>query len=403
MAHDRIRSVIPLYEKLIKATPILGVFGHRQVGKTTFLNHVTPNYVTFDSKSTRESAEQDPEGFVDALKKFPSAIDECQMVPELFPAFKEKVRVRKQPGQFVLSGSVRFTSRKAIRESLTGRMMFFELYPLTISELDKRALPDFFTDLLSKERFSEGQFEHLNAAESRARLKSIDLYLEKGGLPGLCFLREKRLAEERMNDLHRLMLDRDLRMVHETKLSLETLMEYLKLLASSSWEGYSYTKIKNELGMAAVTQKALLYALESIFLIRRIPVFGGSKGEIILCEDQFEERCLSQNPLTKSEQLTSLVYRNLRAQFHYRLGAPITVKSYWTRNNARVPLVLFGDGHCLGILVIDEAEPTLSQLRAADSLLRTESRSKVIILSRQCITSKVISPRVALVPLANAV
>ncbi len=403
MAHDRNRSVMPLYNKLIRASPILGIFGHRQVGKTTFINQVTKNYLTFDSDTTKMAAEKDPEAFLKKLTKHPYGIDECQMVPKLFPALKERVRTKKQPGQFILSGSVRFTSRKAIRESLAGRMMFFELYPLTISELDKRPLPDFFVDALQKSSFQEGTFSILSAAENRKRLKSIDLYLNKGGLPGLCFLREPRLMLERINDLHHLMLDRDLRMVHETKLSIEVLMRYLGMIASFEWRGYSYTEVKKELGIGPVTQKALLYALESIFMIRRIPITGGSKGEIILLEDQFEEKSLAQNQLSVDNQLNSLIYRNLRAQFQYRLGIPFSVKSYWTRNNARIPSVLTSENSSLGIIGIQNAEPTLSQLRAADSLLKSDSTSKVLILSKSIQSVRILHPRIALVPLANTI
>ncbi|MCM0607295.1 MAG: hypothetical protein KA715_14495 [Xanthomonadaceae bacterium] len=98
-------------------------------------------------------------------------------------------------------------------------MMFFELYPLTISELDQRPLPDFFIIALSTHTFQKGIFEDLSISELRKRVKSVQLYLEKGGLPGICFLREERLRQERLNDLHRLMLDRDLRLVHKTKIS----------------------------------------------------------------------------------------------------------------------------------------------------------------------------------------
>ncbi len=403
MAHDRTRSVRSLYDKLIKATPILGIFGHRQVGKTTFINQVTEHYVTFDSQSIRKLAEADPEAFVDSLKCMPFGVDECQTVPELFPALKEKVRTRKMPGQFILSGSVRFTSRRAIRESLAGRMMFFELGPLVISELDQRPLSDFFIEILGQKSFHENSFHDLDSVELKRRLKSIDLYLEKGGLPGICFLREQRLMSERLDDLLRLMLDRDLRLVHETRLSLELLMSYLKMIATFSWQGYSYTDVKKELGISAVTQKALLYALESIFLIRRIPIYGGSKGEIILLEDQFEELVLAEQPYSTDLQLTSLAFRNLRAQFQYRLGSQLVVRSYWTRNNARIPLVLASSGRCLGIIVIDSDEPTTSQLRAADSLLKAEMNSKVLILSKSLKKSKMINPRIAVVPLANAV
>ncbi len=403
MAHDRARSVKPLYEKLVKASPILGVFGHRQVGKTTFINQVTDHYITFDSSIEKKRAEENPEDFVRSLKKHPFGIDECQLVPELFPALKEHVRKKKQPGQFILSGSVRFTSRKAIRESLAGRMMFFELYPLTISELDQRPLPDFFVEVLNRPSFTNDLFEKLTDKESNQRRKSIDLYLKKGGLPGICFLREERLMLERLDDLHRLMLDRDLRMVYETKISLEVLIEFLKMIATFGWQGYSYTEVKNELGLSPKTQKSILYALESIFLIRRIPISGGSSGEIILFEDQYEEISLGQELHTLDDQLNSLLYRNLRAQFQYRLGEQYSIKSYWTRNNARVPLVIQNTTHTLGIICIDQEEPSLSQLRAADSLLKAEANSKVLILSKPLKQTRIVNSRVAVVPMVNAI
>jgi len=345
----------------------------------------------------------DPDAFIASLKKYPFGIDECQMVPNLFPALKERVRVKKQPGQFILSGSVRFTSRKTIRESLAGRMMFFEMYPLVISELDQRPLSDFFPRLVKQTMFEENQLEEISAAERNKRLKSIDHYLMRGGLPGICFLREDRLRLERLNDLHRLMLDRDLRLVHETKISVEKLMAYLSFLGTSPFEGYSYTSVKRALSFTPVTQKALLYALESIFLIRRIPIYGGSKGEIILFEDQYEEFTLSRGGVSTENQLISLLYRNLRAQFQYRMGAPFQVLSYWTKNNARVPLVLKDHDQTLGILAIEGEEPTLSQVRAAESLLKFEQRSKVAIFSKKIKKSKVLNSRIALIPLVNAV
>jgi predicted AAA+ superfamily ATPase len=403
MAHDRNRSVAPLYQKLIQSSPILGIFGHRQVGKTTYMNQVTPHYLTFDSIMTLKRAQSDPEEFIRSLKKSPFGIDECQMVPDLFPAIKEHVRKNKRPGQFILSGSVRFTSRKAIRESLAGRMIFFELYPLTISELDQRPLPEFFTDTIHSNAFSESTFESLNATSLQKRNKSINVYLKKGGLPGLCFLREDRLMRERLIDLHRLILDRDLRMVHETQISVEVMMSYIKLIADSGLNGYSYSHIKRELGLSPVTQKALLFALESIFLIRRIPIYGGSKGEIIFLEDQYEEVALRSSTLSLTEQLTGLIYRNLRAEFQYRLGSAVTIKSYWTRNNARVPLVISQTDKTLGVICIDGDEPNLSQIRAAESLLRVDASSKVVFLSRSASRPQVLNSRLAIVPMGAAI
>ncbi len=403
MPHERKRAVLPLYQKLIQASPLIGVFGHRHVGKTTFVNQVARGYVTFDNIEKRKIAQEQPELFIQSLRNAPFAIDECQIVPEIFPELKEHVRKNKKPGQFLLTGSVRFTSRKAIRESLAGRMMFFELFPMIISELDERELPDVFNRLLDANEMSEHVHEKLSKNDFNKRQKSIDKYLHNGGLPGICFLREQRLIRERLDDLHRLILDRDMRMVHETKLSLEVLMAYLKIIASFGWRGYSYTEVKKELGLSPVTQKSLLYAFESIFLIRKIPIYGGSKGDIILMEDQLEENLLSKTKWQIKDQLNSLIYRNMRAQFHYRLGNIITIQSYWTRNNARVPLVIKSKENTLGLMVIESEEPTLSELRAAESLLKYETNVKVVFVSYKSNFAKTINKKLIILPIAYVV
>ena len=70
----------------------------------------------------------------------PFGINEAQLCSPLFPALKQWVRTNKAKEQFILSGSVRFTSKADIRESLTGRIISLELLPFTIAESAQLAL-----------------------------------------------------------------------------------------------------------------------------------------------------------------------------------------------------------------------------------------------------------------------
>ena len=106
------------------------------------LEKLGSSYSTLDRENTLLELEADTELFIQNRPR-PFAIDEAQLAPRLFPALKEQVRIQKGMGQFLLSGSVRFTSRKAIRESLTGRISFVELLPFTRSEADGDPLPTF--------------------------------------------------------------------------------------------------------------------------------------------------------------------------------------------------------------------------------------------------------------------
>lgn len=394
MAHDRVRQVDDLYGKLIAFTPIIGVFGHRQVGKTTYTSKSAGSYVTLDDLKTRQRVEQDPSAFIREQHRKPLVIDECQNAPELFPALKEFVRTHKKPGQFILTGSVRFTSRKAIRESLAGRMTTLELYPLILSELMQVELPDVVPNLLAAREFSESSTEALlGATKTLSVQKHLETYLERGGLPGLCFVRNRRQRQELLSSLHALILDRDLRMIVQTKLSLNTLSDWLRWIAARGWQPYSASEVKRTFGLAHKTQENLLFALESVFMIRRIPLRGRT-GTILLLEDQFEEFELSDGVHSLENQTLSALYRNCRAQFQYRLGDTARFESYWTRSGARVPLVIKSEAKTLGFICIPGDTPTLSQRRAADSFLRNEPTGKVIFVSARPIRAKIMEPRV---------
>ncbi len=393
MAHLRKRHLSDYCEKLLRFSPIVGVFGHRQVGKTTYTSGIAGSYLTFDDVETRKLAHMNPKKFIKTLakghtkdhakdqKKFPCVIDECQLEPDLFPSLKEHVRLNKKPGQFLLTGSVRFSSRKAIRESLTGRILQLEMLPLTVSELSQDPLSDVVPQLLKCGGFDSNTLALSQSSSKRKSMVAVfEKYLSQGGLPGLCFVREEKLRRENLNNLIQLILDRDLRLIMETRLSLRTLQDFLVFIAKNAWNPYNASEVKRQLGLATETQQNLLYALESIYLIRRIPIQPRS-GAIYLLEDQIEELILSEKSLSVADQKMSAFYRNMSAQFAYRMGDAIGFQSYWTRDGARVPLVIRSENKSLGFLVTESGEPSLSQKRSAASFLRHHAEGKVIYLT----------------------
>ena len=156
--------------------------------------------------------------------------------------------------QFVLSDSVRFTSRKTIRESLAGRMAFFEMLPFSISEIRSEPLPNVVLKLLSHRVFTSDSLLFLRSKkELLSAKKDFENYLIFGGLPGLCFIREKQHRVDSLRFLHDLIIDRDLRMVLATKLSAATLRRYLEWIALNAWKRYRYAEVNRNLRLATQT------------------------------------------------------------------------------------------------------------------------------------------------------
>ena len=113
------------------------VTGARQIGKTTLIKKLLPDhtYVTLDRPLTAEQAEEDPEAFLQAHPP-PVIIDEIQYAPSLFRYLKIEIdENRDKKGQYILTGSQKFTLMKGVSESLAGRAAIIELEGLSCLEL----------------------------------------------------------------------------------------------------------------------------------------------------------------------------------------------------------------------------------------------------------------------------
>ncbi|RYF04196.1 MAG: ATP-binding protein, partial [Deltaproteobacteria bacterium] len=123
--------------------PALILTGARQSGKTTLLRHAFPQhrYVSLDLPSAAELAERRPADFLATFPP-PLLIDEVQYAPGLFRHLKVAIDAdRHRAGQFVLTGSQKFTLMRAVADSLAGRCAIFELETLSAAELQSGGLP----------------------------------------------------------------------------------------------------------------------------------------------------------------------------------------------------------------------------------------------------------------------
>lgn len=130
---DLLTRVKPLAEQF----PAVMVTGARQTGKTTLLRSAFANYgyVTLDLPSAAELAENDPAGFL-RMHPTPLVIDEVQYAPRLFRHLKAAIDGdRGRNGQFILTGSQKFTLMREVGDSLAGRCAWLELETLSSHEL----------------------------------------------------------------------------------------------------------------------------------------------------------------------------------------------------------------------------------------------------------------------------
>ncbi|MBN1766462.1 MAG: ATP-binding protein [Sedimentisphaerales bacterium] len=161
--------------------PVLLLTGPRQVGKTTFLQHVCEKgrrYVTLDDPAVRGLANEEPALFLERFSP-PVLIDEVQYAPGLFSYIKMVVDVEKKPGLFWLTGSQQFLMMKGITETLAGRVAIMNLLGFSLREGAKKGL-SVSPFLPIRERLKEREGSVIDSG-----LQSLYKKIWTGGFPSL--------------------------------------------------------------------------------------------------------------------------------------------------------------------------------------------------------------------------
>lgn len=367
MAHQRPRDALSLVKKALSYSPVVGVVGQRQTGKTTLISTLDSEYTTLDLRPELDRADMDPIGYLEG-RRHPFVIDECQKSPSLFPAIKEAVRKSPRPGRFLLSGSVRFTSRKAIRESLTGRILLIELLPMSLAETH------------SKRSIDPQSIQRANS-EPRFSFKDWSSFMESGGMPGYCFKRKNRLRDRYFDDHFETILDRDLRSVLDTRQSHSTIRRVLVELALQHGRPLDYSSLVRTTRVSRKAIQALMGAFEALFLIRLIPGEGDRTAPLVYFEDVAELRSLAGNRLSDRQVWHQSFYQSIRNWFFYEQHSSFDFFKYETRGGALVELCVRSKNWTTGYIYCPGQTPGRSELQSGASFLKKYgSRSRIFII-----------------------
>lgn len=365
MPHSRVRHLFPLLSKRLKLWPVLGVLGPRQVGKSTLLrDQVAPRvgaiYKTMDRKELRDRAMRQPGRFLEMeAEDRPLIIDEIQKAPDLFDAIKARVDEKRIPGKYLVSGSTEFSQKTGIRESLTGRIGLFRLYPLTLAETEEAPFSDPWIA-----GPSQGKEYHSPAALWRR--------VFQGGMPGICFLRSAEERQAAFDAWLETTCYRDLQQIKGRVLSGDLAMDILSMLPKL--QEPTIAEISSSLRRDARKIKSHLDALASLFVV--IPLsphgLGVGKTHYYFCDSGLC-RHLGADDMTA---LKTWLLNECLAQFEYG-GVKARIFHYRSSRKSVVDLVVERPGHMTACILTDEEAPGTYLLRTAEAFLKKAPQAKV--------------------------
>lgn len=260
---------------LFDAFPVVVVSGARQVGKTTLLQHLFPDfdYVVFDPSIDVENARREPDLFLQNHPP-PVILDEIQYAPELVAAVKRHVdRKGAAAGQYLLTGSQQWQVLQSLSESLAGRAVFLDLAGFSLAERDGEGAPGWLSRWIATADDDPEQFIQGSKTARRSPL-AISEWLWRGDLPKATEL-PLDLIPDFWAGYQRTYIERDARLVGNVR-DWQDFGRFLRLMSALTAQEINFSQLGREIGMTPATARQWLKILDATYQWVEVPAFSGN-------------------------------------------------------------------------------------------------------------------------------
>lgn len=266
------RAYESLFREYLRVFPIVAIVGPRQCGKTTLLGTLPQAWKRFDLEraSDLQLVARDPELFL-RLNRHQVAIDEAQMLPELFAALRVAVDAHRDVvGRYVITGSSSPHLLNSVSESLAGRVGMIEMAPFAWSEIHPPRKPGTgFASLLADRATG---VRDLEALKPKADLSAVHDYWFRGGYPEPWIKGSPRFRSLWMDQYAQTYLMRDVGRLFPG-LDQARFRLFLQMLGGLSGSVINYSDVARALGVSAPTVRDYVEIAHGTFVWRKIPPY----------------------------------------------------------------------------------------------------------------------------------
>lgn len=263
------RNSEPMIREVSKSFPCIVLYGPRQVGKSTTIDHIFGDdfrKVTLDDLEDRNLAIQNPKLFLETYG-WPLIIDEIQKAPALLDEIKKVIDAQRlvwvknneeRQLMYILTGSNRFELQQGISDSLAGRCGVIDMASFSQSETygaEGKLFDPEISWLLKREKELTGKY--------RTRQQVFrDIF--RGGMPDIVTGVSNR--EVYFKSYVSTYIEKDVRKLISAGSELQ-FRNFLSVIALRTAQELHYDTIANSIGIDVRTCKKWLSILETSGLI----------------------------------------------------------------------------------------------------------------------------------------
>ncbi|MBQ6487826.1 MAG: ATP-binding protein [Solobacterium sp.] len=258
------RAITSVLKRRVTSSKCLLLTGARQVGKSTLIKHVFPDYhrANFDDRLTRLQAKEEPKLFF-LNNPRPLFIDEVQKESSILEELKLIVDNSDDRGDFILSGSQKLELMKGMSESLAGRVSILELSGLSLREIFGVAFNRHFVPTE----------EYLQDREKDLKTYSdIWKIIHKGSYPEL--YDTERDWQDYYSSYVATYLERDINELITADSLIFT--KFMTAVAARTGEMLNYANIASETGVSEPTVKSWISVLERTGIVYILQPYSAS-------------------------------------------------------------------------------------------------------------------------------
>lgn len=370
-------------QRLLVNFPALVVLGARQVGKSTFVQQLGPDWLYLDMENPVDAQRvlDNPELFF-ADHPQHVILDEAQSRPEVFQILRGVIdKDRSRRGRFILTGSASFELISQVSESLAGRVAILELHPLAQNELretDQSPFFEIFETPLSVDSLDfllDLKPQKLGTAETRHAIL-------EGGYPEPALRADPEFRLDWYENYFRTYIQRDILSLYP-RLDLLKYRRVVQMLSHVSHTIINRSEMARSVEASEKSVRDYMEIVEGTYFWRSLPAYRTAKVKTTskLPKGHFRDTglcCFLQNVHTVDQLETYPRLGNLFEGFVVEeiirgveavRARQLQYSHFRTKAGGEIDLMLEGSFGCLPVEIKYASNTTQNELRAMQHLM----------------------------------